>query len=326
VALPQTGFGRLRPRAFGAVLALDGDLLAVGGDPDGRILIFQRTPGGWMRSGQFHLPTLPDHDFYLAEMSLYGEALALSVFYAAPGPEWASVWKGQVTVFIYERSEGGWSETLRFRPEADAGLLFFDGTRPGASVALGGEGGRAGLLAVGLPGFPDWSAVEDHLGLFGPNAEIPPDFSSSPRQVGQVYLLDRTGTGWSPAAALTPAGSTPPPGPGEFSFDQPGAVFPGTLLSERPEVTFFGAAVDLDGDQLAVTSGFSNEAHVFVQAAGGWQFVFKLRPADEDVAFWEDYANVVAISGLNLLLGTPGEFGNSAYVFRLCDPEDAGCR
>jgi hypothetical protein len=32
---------------------------------------------------------------------------------------------------------------------------------------------------------------------------------------------------------------------------------------------------------------------------------------------WEDFAQVVAINGDTLLLGTPGEFGNSAYVFNL---------
>jgi hypothetical protein len=35
---------------------------------------------------------------------------------------------------------------------------------------------------------------------------------------------------------------------------------------------------------------------------------------------------VVAVSGLNLVLGTPGEFGNSAYVFRLCVEGEEGCR
>lgn len=319
-------YGRLRPRAFGAKLAISGDTLAVGGDPAGRIFLFQLGGSGWEMSGQIQLPARPDTDYYLAGMSLYGDSIALSVFYAMPGPEQASVWKGQVVVFVFERTGGEWARVLQYEPEQDAGLLFFDGIHLGASVALGGDGSRANRLAVGLPGFPDWSEEDENAGMFGAFQDIAPDFPFSPRQAGGVYLFDRGVSGWSAAVSLIPAGATPPPGPGEIRFAGRDLIFPGRILSERPEVSFFGATVDLDGDQLAVTSSFSNATYVFRWETDGWHLAFGLQAYIAEGGVWEDYAQTAAISGLNLALGTPGEFGNSAYTFRLCSPADPNCR
>jgi hypothetical protein len=92
-------------------------------------------------------------------------------------------------------------------------------------------------------------------------------------------------------------------------------VFPGHLFSEAPAITFFGATVDLDVNQLAVTSGYANTTYVFERQELDWLYRFKIRSNDGEMS--EDYAQVATISGDTLLLGTPGEFGNSAHVFRL---------
>jgi hypothetical protein len=89
------------------------------------------------------------------------------------------------------------------------------------------------------------------------------------------------------------------------------------LFSEAPETSFFGATVDLDGDQLAVTAGFANATYVFEHQDGDWVYRFSVKPGQEKIELWEDSAQVVRISGQTLLLGTPSEFGNSAYVFSL---------
>jgi hypothetical protein len=161
----------------------------------------------------------------------------------------------------------------------------------GASVTLGGESGQVNLLAIGLPGFPDWSEVREHV-LFGTgNPDQAPAFPASNRQIGAVYLFERTRGGWQGQATLKPAGWENPPGPGSFpSFpthleegqenpDETGSgflstedlsdfVLPGDLWSEKPEITFFGATVDLDGNQLAVTAGFANVTYVFENKDG----------------------------------------------------------
>jgi hypothetical protein len=93
--------------------------------------------------------------------------------------------------------------------------------------------------------------------------------------------------------------------------------FPGHALSENPDATFFGATVDLDGRQLAVTAGFANATYLFQGQDQNWVYRYSFKPSPIKVEAWEDYAQVAAISGSTLLLGTPGEFGNSAYVFDL---------
>jgi hypothetical protein len=70
--------------------------------------------------------------------------------------------------------------------------------------------------------------------------------------------------------------------------------------------------VDLDG-----TAGFANATYVFERRDRDWVYRFSIIPGREGEGLWEDSAQVVRISGDALLLGTPGEFGNSAYVFRL---------
>ena len=94
-------------------------------------------------------------------------------------------------------------------------------------------------------------------------------------------------------------------------------VFPGHLWSANPEISFFGATVDLDGDQLAVTGGFANATYIFERGGKGWVYRFSIKPINEKLELWEDFAQVVKIDGHTLLLGTPSEFGNSAYVFDL---------
>jgi hypothetical protein len=200
-------------------------------------------------------------------------------------------------------------------------------------VALGGSAGQANLLAIGLPGFPDWSGVQDHIGLFGVSPEDP-EIPESNHETGTVYIFERQEAGnWNEQAILKPAGWEDPPGPGTLFSGVPSTtdgeqgvidkavfyasvVFPGDLISADPKISFFGTTVDLDGNRLAVTAGFANATYIFERQGQGWVYRYSLTPSP-DGELWEDYAQVVALSGDTLLLGTPGEFGNSAYVFDL---------
>jgi hypothetical protein len=334
--------GRLRPRSFGALLALDGDTLAVGGDDGGLVYVYERTEDGWQERERILVPGSRGRDLYMASIGLFGDTLALSAFYVLPQhEEEALVLTGKVVVYVFEQIGGTWQETLRFAPEGEADILFLPEVNVGASVALGGESGQATLLAIGLPGYPDWSGVQDHGSLFGGvPTEQKPEFPPSKRQTGAVYLFEQTDNGWRQGVTLAPTGSENPPGPGPLFFDVPqppdeaqetvgqegffvsagfleSAVFPGHLFSEAPETSFFGATVDLDGDQLAVTAGFANATYVFEHQDGDWVYRFSVKPGQEKIELWEDSAQVVRISGQTLLLGTPSEFGNSAYVFSL---------
>ena len=165
----------------------------------------------------------------------------------------------------------------------------------------------------------------------------------SNRRSGAVYVFGRDDEGhWQQQATLKPSGWDDPPGPGSFSSIMPSHldelrdakkadfflshIFPGHLYSEIPEISFFGATVAMDGNRLAVTSGFANSTYIFEREDGEWKYRARLKPKNEKIELWEDFTQPVKIHGNNLLLGTPSEFGNSAYVFDLCIALALDCR
>jgi hypothetical protein len=182
--------------------------------------------------------------------------------------------------------------------------------------------------------------MQDYRNIFGAEPEQIPEFRASKHQTGAVYLFEKRDDGWHQQVTLKPAGWETPPGPGSTSaIFQPAAevaqdgseneeahesigfvetaVFPGHIFSERPEITFFGATVDLDRSRLAMTAGFANATYVFERSDSEWVYRFSVKPSQEKIELVEDWAQVVRISGQTLLLGTPSDFGNSAYVFNL---------
>ena len=339
-------YSRMRPRSFGALVALDGDTLAVGGDSaTNSVYVFQRGEDGWRAQARVPIPGSTGKDLYMASLALFGDTLALSAFYALPPPEPARVLTGDVIVYVFERAGDAWKESLRFIPEgAEMDFLFLREMNVGASVTLGGASGQANLLAIGLPGFPDWSGVQEHVGLSGVSPQQKPEFPESGHQTGAVYIFGRAEEGgWRRQATLRPTGWENPPGPGSLfsgvpsttdgnqgAFDEAAyyasVVYPGHVFSEDPEISFFGATVDLDENLLAVTAGYANATYVFEHQRQDWAYRFRIVPRPEEPGLWEDFAQVVAISGDTLLLGTPGEFGNSAYVFDLCVQPSGICK
>jgi hypothetical protein len=340
---------RTQRHSFGARVALDGDTLAVAVHPGGDsgsdvVYVYQRDGADWREQARLPVPDLPDRELHLVSMALFGDTLALSAFYVLPEAEENpfSLLSGSVTVYAFERTGADWEERFRFVPDGgEVDYLFLNEVNIGASVALSGADGRAELLAVGLPGFPDWSETRDHM-VFGPIPDPDrPGMPVSNRQAGSVTLFERSEEGaWQPQVTLMPAGWQNPPGPGTLFAEPPptpaeetessgadgfsaaagfpeGIVFPGHILSAEPEISFFGATVALDGNRLAVTAGFANATYLFERRDEGWVYRSKFTPRREDGGMWEDFAQVVAINGDTLLLGTPGEFGNSAYVFNL---------
>ncbi len=326
--------GRMRPRLFGALVALDGDTLAVGGDSaTNSVHVFQRSENGWQEQAIIPIPTLPERELNIVSLALHGDTLAVSALYLSPQPEEVPLLSGSVVVYLFERTGSSWQERFRFSSEGeDTDLLFFAELNIGASVALGGPSRQADLLAVGLQGFPDWIGELDPA-LVGVDPNLP-EFPASNRQTGAVYLIGRGESGeWYHQETLRPAGWENPPGPGHLfaeraendneqgDFDETtfmaSTIFPGHIFSADPEISFFGATVALDGNQLAATAGFANATYLFEQQGQDWVYRFKITPVHEGEEIWEDYAQVVRINGSTLLLGTPGEFGDSAFVFKL---------
>lgn len=342
--------GRLRPRAFGALVALEGNTLAVGGESlTETIYVYQRDEAGWQEQARITVPTMHETDLYMSSLALANDTLALSALHMPPGQsDVAPFIRGMVTVYLFRReNDNNWQEQFRFSPEGqDVELLFARQVHLGASVALSQPADGPQLLAVGLPGFPDVSGFRDQMGQY-PGVAFP----GSVRQVGSVTVFERQCSGlgvltrnchnWQEQTTLRLPGSDRQPGPGPmFSNDSPSAlydtrvtrqedaepqysltgyVFPGHFYSENPEVSFFGTTVDLDGAALAVTAGYTNMTYIFEQQSQDWAARFKIRPRSPDGGVWEDFAQVAALSGDTLLLGTPGEFGDAVYVIDLPD-------
>jgi hypothetical protein len=339
-------FARFRPSLFGSLVALDGDTLAVGGDSGAQsVYVYQRNIDGWQEQARLQIPGRPGKELYMASMDLFGDTLALSAFYVLPfdAEKLELMMIGNVVVHVFERTGETWKESFHFvSEEGEEDLLFLPELNVGASVALDGAAGRAERMAVGLPGFPDWSQAEDNVGLFGANAGNVPDLPGSNRQAGAVYLFERSEHGWKQTTILRPGGWEDPPGVGLISSWIPATpegeqsesaagdgllsaagitgafVFPGHIYSEKPEISFFGATVDLDGEQLAVTAGYANGTYVFERRGEEWVYKFRLFPGQTAKGGMEDFAQVVSIDGCTLLLGTPGEFGATAHVFDIC--------
>lgn len=341
--------GRLRPRSFGSLVVLEGNTLAVGGESlTETVYVYRQDEAGWQEQARITVPAMPETDLYMSSLALADDTLALSALHMPPGQsDVAPFIRGTVTVYVFERKEdNNWQEQFRYTPETEnAELLFARQVHLGASVALSAPADRSELLAVGLSGFPDVSGFRDQMGQY-PNVSFP----NSVRQAGSVTVFERQCNalravagacrGWQEQTTLRLPGSNRSPGPGPmFSNDSPSAlydtrinqqentkpdgvvtgyVFPGHFYSEKPEVSFFGATVDLHEQVLAVTAGYTNITYVFEQQSPDWIPRFKIRPHSPD-GFWEDFAQVAALGDDTLLLGTPGEFGDAAYVFELPD-------
>jgi hypothetical protein len=359
----------MRRNAFGALVAADGDTVAVGGDlTTASVYVFQRGEDGWHEQARLPIPGSPGRAPYVGALTLFGDTLAVSALYVTPESEQAPFLTANVIVYLFERVGSTWEESFQFVPDGDqVDYVFPYELYVGASVALGGSSSQANRLAVGLPGFPDWSGADVRpLVGFGSNTTKLPE---SRRQYGSVYILERgEDGGWSQQVTLLPAGWDNPPGPAPASLfsSSPSAgtplqtpppptlgptsspdslsatseaqgsaataaamasfVFPGDIYSENPEISFFGATVDLDENLLAVTAGYANATYVFERQGQDWVYRFRIAPRPEEPGLWEDFAQMVTISGETVLLGTPGEFGDAAYVFDLCVQPSGICR
>jgi hypothetical protein len=82
--LEWLNFNRMKPRMFGSHVALDGDTLAVGGDADGTVYIYQSGGNGWQEQAQITIPEMPERDIYMTSLSILGDTVAVSAFHLPP--------------------------------------------------------------------------------------------------------------------------------------------------------------------------------------------------------------------------------------------------
>lgn len=271
---------------FGSSLAYDGDLIAVSGSPEaGSAWIFQREPsGGWRELVQVPVPASADGEPTYVLLDLYGGTLALSTvtMYSLEEQDeqvMLQSLKREGIVTLFEREGDAWKQSFQTTPQEASLYRMYEGPY-GIPISLGGEGDKASWLAVGKPGF-----------------------TKSPRETGSVVLYERENGSWQAQVELSLATGEKVPGALPFFGVDPGPVF-------------FGAHVDFEGDRLAVVATFANSVYVFERQDQGWVYQYRITPGPE---FGDDFQRrTVAISGSDLLLGSPGELGGgNVYIFSL---------
>jgi hypothetical protein len=268
---------------IGSVLACDGDILVASGSPEaGYVYVFQRDADGWREIAELPVPPSSDGKPYVL-LDLYADTLAVSTVTWKPSEDlsYLKSFRRTGTVTLYERAGDQWKPTFQTAPQ-EASLYKMDKDGPfGISVSLGGEtgAGKATWLAVGKPGF-----------------------HGSGRESGSVAIYERGERGWVLQTELMLA---------------PGERIPGALpFFFEPGATFFGTFVNFEGNRLAVISTFANTAYIFERQGSGWVYHFRITPGMDNS---DDFQRrTVAISGSELLLGSPGELGEGfVAVFNL---------
>lgn len=304
-------------------VAIDGDVAAVGsilanvgGVPSGAVYVFERAGGAWSQTAKL-APDIP------AASQSYGVSVALdgdTLVVGSNGDHSYGISKG--SVYVYARSDGGWSQQAKLGPDLVSASDHF-----GLSVDIDGA-----TLAVG-------SAYDDTLA----------------QNSGAVYVFSRDAEAWTQDAKLF----SDDPGQsryfgwsvaidegtilaGSIGDSTAGSFSGGAFLFERGEagwvqrahlvaddggaMDLFGSSVSLDGrvaligsrqdDAVATDSG---SAYVFRPTDGAWSQETKLAPAQS--AYNANVGWSVAVSGGTAALGAPsdraeGPVTGSAYVHR----------
>lgn len=257
---------------LGHCVALDGETLYAGAPGDdergrraGAVHVFRRAGGRWSRLQTLRAGETGEEDAFGTAVAADAETLLVgSPFADSPGHSAASAvviiepgiapWSRQApveragAVYVFQRDHDEWTEAARL--VADPPVA---GTRFGDVVAL-----------------------EGHVAVIAASA-----WGRSPPAPGAVWIFERTGAAWKPAARLH---GTPP------------------VASAA-----FGSAVAIRGDVVAVGAPGTGEGtgavHLFERGADGWLEVSRL--VDPDPEQGERFGASLAFVDDLLLVGGP---------------------
>jgi len=290
---------------FGSV-ALEGDSLVIGaqGSPssfvDGSVHYYTRSGGAWTG---IQLPK----PFNVGGGDAYGQVVVLSgdtLMAGAPG--------GAGAVYVFQKTGQTWGPPLALNPGPSMSNYEF-----GKSIALDGD-----LALIGAPEarpesieargvvFP--ARRTDGIWQLGPRLADPgsqdsPKFGSALAMQGTRALI---GAAWR----VTAGGSRT--GDATFYDFVEGTWSPGAILSPGDDASgsYYGQAVAVDGDTLAISAGNESNAdgrrhqavHVFTRAAEGWAHQARLGDPEEPEPGEDDgFGFSLDLSGGTLIVGVP---------------------
>ncbi|MCP3919227.1 MAG: hypothetical protein GY711_27120 [bacterium] len=232
----------------------------------------------------------------------FGRAVAVHGARAVVGAHWESELAQRAgAAYVFDRSASGWTETAKLLPS-----VFDDDGFFGAAVAVLGD-----RVLVGAP-----------------------QESLSSTLSGVAYLFERSATGWSEVARLT---SGPENGFGAAVALTPGRAFIGSPWSfphkvsifepvggvwtevaavrEEQALDLFGAALDAEGDRLAVGASDGSRVRVYERQGTDWVETALLTRSG-------GFGAELDLEGTRLLVGAPFDDDvafntGAAYVFEL---------
>jgi hypothetical protein len=293
--------------AFGAAVALDGDIVAVGalGNDQGTkidagaVYLYSGAGPNWSET----IKLSPDE---LVENNLFGASVALSGKTLLAGA-WNADGSANEAAYVFTRTGNTWTQQDKLTAPDDPGEINF-----GAAVALAGD-----IALVGAPG--DFQRAE---------------------QTGAVYVYTRDDDTWSFAEKLEPDDGEPGdnfgcaididgqqaviaacrayealPRPGyAYIFIREGSrwVQRARLEPDTDERPFAVDSVSIDGDQVALGStlafgplmDFAGTVYLFHRVSGNkWTEVPAVQP--DDICDDAEFGWSVALSGNKLFAGAP---------------------
>lgn len=334
---------------FGAAVALsrDGNTLAVGADlktasgaleavpAAGSVYVYTRTPQGWHEQARLLAPLPTSGSGFGHSLTLSDDGSRLAV--GAPFESHAAARAGETlagdqgVVYVYERSNSGWSQPARLLASNAASFDWF-----GMSLSFGGAGNT---LAVGA------------------HRRDASDALDARTDSGAVYVFARTPAGWAEQAVLTAAQSVDGAQLGKsVALSQDGQTLAaaahasglgavhvfrreGASWREQAVVSAANATpqnplgsqvvLSADGTTLAVGASApegtearqrsAGSAYVFVNKAGQWQQTARLRASNSRTgdAFGERLSlsadgRVLAVSAVNESSAAKGRGGEQA--------------
>lgn len=323
---------------FGIAVGLSGDFAVVGaggadgaGTDEGAAYIFYRDQGGpdnWGLVKKLVAADADDGDGFGFAVAIDGD----TVIVGADGADGTGTDQG--AAYVFSRDYGGpdnWGQVAKLvSGEPDDGNQFgFAVDVDGAYAVVGSPGedgdgidrGVAYIFSRDLGGADNWGRI----GEFSPSGI--PDSTWLGTAVAIDGALAVIGSAWEDGAG-TNRGAVYVLGRDYGGMDSWGQVKK-LAASDEHDDDLFGYAVAVAGDEILVGAGWARgggtergQAYLYSRDEGGtdnWGEVQRLRASDAANEDW--FGSAVAIDGLYIVAGAPGEDGagadvGAAYVFR----------
>jgi hypothetical protein len=331
----------------GAATGADGDQTNNDAPAAGAVYVFVRSGASFSQLAYLKASNTDAGDGFGRSVALSRDGATLAV--GAPGERSSSMDPQDNTatdagaVYVFTRDGGTlgkWRPRAYIKPSAP---LAFD--QFGESVALSGDGttlavgasneasavtniGKAYVFTGGGSAWTEQavqrSTSTDQFGAFGNRVALSDDgatlavaasretvttTAAMPSAAGAVYVFARSGTAWSPQAALEAAD----PGPDAQFGDSLAISADGTTLvvgagSEASRATGIG------GDQTNRDAAGAGAVYVFARSGAAWQQRAYVKPANTGAGDGFGHSVAVSAAGTTLAAGAPAEDSKASGV------------